>query len=189
MSAKPCDHRGPGDNWPESPWGHGVARSGTTIWGLALTPELSEPGHGTGSVASGPEGLSLQAAQVPSHLQGPRALPRETQAGLWLQPCPKSAHCPHLGNETAAPPSTLSQGHSQGRMEAQCNLGRGPAPVGILWDPAEPVLLAGQRPQLPSLQPVGQGVSLPGQINMEASLPSSPCGPPPRRGPTCHPQI
>lgn len=76
-----------------------------TIWGLALTPELFEPGHCTGSVASGSEGLSLQAAQVPSHLQGPKALPRETQAGVWLQLCPTSAHCPQL---SPAAQSTLS---------------------------------------------------------------------------------
>lgn len=64
------------------------------IWNLVLTPELPKPGHYTGPGASAPEGLSLQMAQVPSHLQGPSARWRETQAGLWLWTCPKTIHCP-----------------------------------------------------------------------------------------------
>lgn len=64
------------------------------IWNLVLTLELPKPGHYTGPEALAPEGLSLQMAQVPSHLQGPSAPRRETQAGLWLWTCPKTTLCP-----------------------------------------------------------------------------------------------
>lgn len=43
----PCGH-----NWPESPWGHRVARSGNAISDLVPSLELPKPGHYIGQVAS-----------------------------------------------------------------------------------------------------------------------------------------
>lgn len=127
------------DPWPESPRRHGVARSGTVIWDLVLTPKLPKPGHYTGPEVSAPKSLSLQVAQATSHLQGPSAPIGRPRLVSGFGPVPSQ----HTILSWEMGQRCLSQLH-------HCILGRGLEQAGMSstqmpWDLAELVLLAQQR--------------------------------------------